>query len=160
MSSMPTMPAPAAGQQRRKVLLNLKCLFWCLHELEQSYNLNVVLHSIERRSLHPDIADSHLGDNLNYLMETLEEDDLPRIEDALSHTAQSRSWIDVADKHFEIGHYVQALKSFGPIAEDSYGIISSITPELRGLFCVDGIHLMESAFAPSDVRVIFGTYVC
>jgi hypothetical protein len=33
-----------------------------------------------------------------------------------------------------------------------------VTPELRGLFCLDGPHLMESVFAPSDVQVIFGAY--
>jgi hypothetical protein len=54
---------------------------------------------------------------------------------------------------------VQSLNDFGPIPAGTYGIISSVTPQLRGLFYVDGGHLIEVPFAPSDIRVIFGTYI-
>lgn len=147
------------GQIQRKVLLNLKCLFWCLHELQQQYNLNLVLHSLERRAIHPDIVNSHLGDNLEYLLGTLESEDIEALQSALRHMADSRSMMEIEGKHFEIGHYVQAVDDFGPIAEGSYGVISSITPQIRGLFLLDGNRLMESTFAPSNARVIFGTYI-
>lgn len=150
---------PPTDQVDRKVLLNLKCLFWCIHELRQQYNLNLTLHTLEQGRLHPDLVDSHLGDNLSFLMETFEGDDLARLRHGLERITESRASIDVGDKHFEVGHYVQATGSFGPIAEESYGVICSVTPELRGLFYLEGGHLMESAFAPSDVRVIFGTHV-
>lgn len=158
MPTLPTRPGSALVK-RRQALLHLKSLFWCLHQLSRQYNLNLVQHSIERGSLHPDLDGSNLGDNIQYLLDTFDEHDRRHILDALRHQAHSRAAMDVAEKHFEIGHYVQAETSFGPIAEGSYGIICAITPQLRGLFYLDGDSLMTSAFAPSDVRVIFGTYV-
>ncbi len=158
MPSIPLAPLQP-GQQRRQVLLNLKSLFWCLRQLRHEYNINLVVHSLERRYLHPDIADSHLGDNIAYLMETLDEADLDHIIEALGRLGASQPAVDMGDKHFEIGHYIQAIGEFGAIAEEIYGIITCVTPELRGLFYLEGPHLMESAFAPSDVRVIFGTYI-
>jgi hypothetical protein len=155
---MPLLPPPPAGQVQRQVLLNLKCLFWCVHQLGQQYNLNLVHHSLERGYLHPELANSHIGDNIQFLMDNLGEDELAAVCDALASMRGSRDSIDVDDKHFEIGHYIQAITSFGPIAEESYGIITSITPEMRGIFYLDG-HLMECEFAPSEVRVIFGTYI-
>ena len=118
-----------------------------------------MLHSLEQRRLHADIVGSHLGDNLEYLMETFAAEDIGKIQEALVYLSQSEASIDVGEKHFEVGHYVQALGSFGPIVEGSCGIICSVTPELRGVFYLEGGHLMEASFAPSDVRVIFGTYV-
>ncbi len=149
----------APSQRQRQVLLNLKCLFWCLHELRQNYNLNLALHSLERRVIHPDLANSHLGDILEFLEHTFSDEDLDRIQSSLQAMAESKTSIRMADKHFEVGHYVQALDDFGPIAEGSYGIICSVTPQLRGLFLVGENELMESEFAPSNVGVIFGTYV-
>lgn len=156
---MPLLPPPSAGQVQRQVLLNLKCLFWCVHQLGQQYNLNLVLHSLERHHIHPELADSHLGDNIAFLLENISQDDIETICRALAGMRLSRAAMDVDDKHFEMGHYIQAIAGFGPIAEDSYGIICSITPDLCGLFYLEGGHLMEHEFAPSDVRVIFGTYI-
>jgi hypothetical protein len=155
---MPTTPMQA-GQQRRQVLLNLKCLFWCLENMGRQYDLNLVKHSLELNYLHRDLEDSNLGDNLQFLMEHLSEPDRIHILESLDRMAASRPSIDVGEKHFEVGHYVQAEYDFGPIADGSYGIITSVTPELRGLFYFDGPHLMESVFAPSNVRIIFGTYI-
>lgn len=157
MAAVPKAPI-AAGQLRRQVLLHMKCLFWCLHEHGRRYNQNLAMHSLDRRRLHPDVADSHLGDNLQFLIDHIEAEGLTRIQDAIGRVGDSRAAMDIGAMHFEIGHYVQAVKSFGPIAEGAQGIISSVTPELRGLFLLEGSHVMESAFAPSDVRVIFGTY--
>lgn len=156
---MPLLPPPSAGQVQRQVLLNLKCLFWCVHQMGQQYNLNLVMHSLERRILHPELANSHLGDNIAFLLENVSEEDTEAVSDALAAMRASRAAIDIDDKHFEVGHYVQAIESFGPIAEESYGIICSVTPDMRGLFYLEGGHLMEAEFAPSDVRVIFGTYI-
>ena len=158
MPAIPTAPIQT-DRQRRRVLLNLKGLFWCLHQMRQNYNLNLVVHSLERGYVHADIADSNMGDNIKFLLETFEPEDLERIQSALSRILESKASVDVGEKHFEIGHYMQADRSFGPIAEDSCGIICSVTPQLRGLFYLEGGRLMESAFAPSDVRVIFGTYI-
>jgi len=94
-----------------------------------------------------------------FLLEHFDPEDLERLQSALSHIMESRDSIEVGDKEFMVGHYVQAVDDFGPIAADSFGIICSVTPELRGLFLLDGAHLMESPFAPANVRVIFGTYV-
>lgn len=146
-------------QHRRKLLHHLKCLFWCLNQMQTRYNVNLVLYSLERQSIHPEIFDSNLGDNLKYLMENLEPEDLDRMGGAMRHLSESIGSLDMADKHFEMGHYVQSLEDFGPITAGSYGIISSITPQLRGLFYLEGGHLIEAPFAPSDVRVIFGTYI-
>lgn len=158
MPMTPLRPGNAV-LKRRSALLHLKSLFWCLHQLSRQYNANLVEHSLIRRSLHPDLEGSNLGDNLQYLIETFDEVDLHHILQALHYQAESRAAMDVSEKHFEIGHYVQGETSFGPIAEGSYGIICSITPQLRGLFYLDGESLMTYAFAPSDVRVIFGTYI-
>lgn len=146
-------------QQRRKVLLHLKCLFWCLNQMQTCYNVNLVLYSLEHHSIHPEIVDSNLGDNLKFLLEHLDYEDLNRVGGAMHHLAQSIGSMDMGDKHFEMGHYVQSLNDFGPIASGTYGVISSVTPQLRGLFYVDGGHLIEVPFAPSDIRVIFGTYI-
>lgn len=151
------VPVGREPQQQRRTLLNLKCLFWCLHQMRQQYNLNLAIHSLERRAIHPDIANSHLGDNLEYLASNFEPEDLDRLIAPLARLLESRPSMEVGGRHFEIGHYVQAIEDFGPIAAGSYGVICSITPQLRGLFVLEG-HLMESAFAPSNVRVIFGTY--
>lgn len=145
-------------QAERKILLNLKCLFWCLHELDQQYNLNLTLHSLETKSPHADIQRSHLGDNLDYLIHALEPEELDRIQTALARIGASKSAMTIGDRQFIIGNYIQAVDDFGPIAAGSYGVISSITPEMRGLFLLDGNILMESIFAPSNVRIIFGTY--
>lgn len=150
---------PSAEQEQRQSLLHLKSLFWCLHQLSEQYSVNLVLHSLERNALHPDLEFSHLGDNLQFLMEAFSPEDLAQLQGALEFQVKSRSEMDVGDRHFEIGHYVQAERSFGPIAEGSYGIICAITPQLRGLFYLEGDHLMGSSFAPSDVRVLFGTFI-
>lgn len=148
-----------AGQQRRQVLLNLKCLFWCLENMGRRYDMNLVKHSLELNYLHRDLEDSNLGDNLQFLMDCLEQADRQRILEALDHMAESRASVDVGEKHFEIGHYLQTEYDFGPIAAGSYGIICSVTPQLRGLFYLDGPSLMETEFAPSNVRTVFGTYI-
>src|SRR5262245_26337418 len=135
---MLTQSGPERLHDQRKILLNLKCLFWCLHELRQNYNLNLALHSLERRTIHPDIANSHLGDNLEFLLDTFPSEDLEHLQHALSLMNDSKASIDIDYKHFEIGHYVQAITDFGPIAEGSYGIICAITPQLRGLFYLEG----------------------
>jgi hypothetical protein len=69
--------------------------------------------------------------------------------------------LDLTDKHLEIGHYIQSTRGFGPIRASAYGIISSISPRPTGLFLLesDCPRLIESPFAPEDVRTIFGTYI-
>jgi hypothetical protein len=146
-------------QQRRKLLLHLKCLFWCLNQLQTRYNVNLVLYSLEHLSVHPEIADSNLGDNVRYLLDHLDLEDITRLSGAMGHLAHSIGSVDIDDKHFEVGHYIQSVEDFGPITAGAYGIIAAITPQLRGLFYLDGGHLMEVPFAPSDIRVIYGTYI-
>jgi hypothetical protein len=147
-------------ENRRRLMLHLKCLFWCLHQLNHRYDLNMVLYSLERHSVHPGIADSNLGDNVSYLLQNLETEDLPRVAHALKGLSGSVASLDIVEKHFEIGHYVQVLKDFGEIKAGTYGIISAITPQLRGLFYMDDeAGLLEAAFYPSSVGVIFGTYI-
>lgn len=146
-------------QQRRKVLHHLKCLLWCLSQMQTRYNINLVLYSLEHLSIHPEIADSNLGDNVRYLLDHMEPEDLNRLGGAMRHLSESISSIDIGDKHFEMGHYVQSIEDFGPITAGAYGVISSITPQLQALFYLEGGHLMEVPFAPSDIRVIFGTYI-
>jgi hypothetical protein len=145
--------------QRRKLLLHLKCLFWCLNQMQTRYNVNLVLHSLEHESIHPEIIDSNLGDNLRYLKDNLDPEDLERIGGSMRHLSQSMVALDMDEKHFEVGHYIQSLNDFGPITAGTYGVIAAVTPQLRGLFYLDGGHLIEAPFAPSDVRVIFGTYL-
>lgn len=146
------------SRDQRRVLLHLKSLFWCLHEMGGHYNLNLALHSLDRRALHPDVANSHLGDNLEYLLSVFGEGDTARLQDALRRMTDSKAGVDIDGKHFEIGHYIQALEDFGPIVEGAYGIICSVSPRLNGLFLLDGPHLLQTPFAPSNVRTIFGTY--
>lgn len=148
-----------AVQQRRKLLLNLKCLFWCLNQMQTRYDLNLVLYSLEHMLIHPEVRDSNLGDNLAYLIEHLPPEDLARVAGAMEHLPESEGQVELGDKSFCLGHYIQALTDFGPIAEGSYGIIATVTPKLRGLFLVDGERLHESQFEPDQVRVIFGTYI-
>lgn len=148
-----------AVRQRRKLLLHLKCLFWCLNQMQTRYDLNLVLYSLEHRTAHPEILDSNLGDNVSFLLEHLEPEDLGRMAEAMRHLPDSLDQVEYADKQFILGHYVQALCDFGPITEGTYGIISTLVPTLHGLFLVEGGHLFESPFEPDDVRVIFGTYV-
>jgi hypothetical protein len=154
---MQTEQAPR--HRERQVLLNLKCLFWCLHELRRQYSLNLALHTLERGVMHPDVANSHLGDNLQFLLASYGEEEREKIRQALLAMIGSRTSVDVDDKHFEVGHYIQAADDFGAIAEGSRGIIASVTPRLLGLFYLDDASLMLSEFAPSNVGVIFGTYI-
>ncbi len=156
--SVPTAPV-RQSRQTRKILLNLKCLFWCLHQLQTRYDLNLVLQSLERRAIHPEIADSNLGDNLTYLLDHLAPEDLPRLAEAIDGLPLSAGSTDIMDKHFEIGHYIQSLTDFGPIRSGTYGIISAVTPQLRGLFLVEGDSLIEAPFPPESTQTIFGTYV-
>lgn len=146
-------------QDRRKLLLNLKCLVWCLHQMSTRYNLNLVLYSLEHHVVHPEILDSNLGDNLHYLMNHLGSEDLSRVSAAIARVSQTLGSLEIDEKHFEMGHYIQAAHDFGPIREGSYGIISSVTPQLRGLFCMEDGHLIESVFDPEDARTIFGTFI-
>ena len=145
----------------RRLLLHLKCLVWCLHQMQTRYDLNLVLYSLEHHQLHPGLNDSNLGDNVAYLLDHLQDEDLGRVGGAMTRLPETVGSADVADKHFEIGHYIQAVHDFGPIQRGMYGIISSISPTLHGLFLVDGEnhHLIEAAFDAADVRTIFGTYV-
>lgn len=158
MNTTPTM-SDRLDLLQRHFLLNLKCLFWCVHQLGRQYDLNLVAHSLAQGRLHPEIEDSNLGDNIRYLMKHISPEGLIHVQHGLTQLARSRASVDVGDKHFEVGHYVQALDAFGPIAEGTYGIICSVTPEMRGLFYLEDGNVMEAEFAPSDVRVIFGTYV-
>ena len=146
-------------ERHKRLLLHLKCLFWCLHEMQVQYDLNLAIYSLERHTLHPALADSNLGDNLAFLIEHLGEGDLARVRSAVSHVRESIGSRDIANKHFELGHYIQSTHSSGPVAAGSYGVIVAISPQLRGLFCLEGGHLIESSFEPSGVRTIFGTYI-
>lgn len=146
-------------ENSRKLLLHLKCLFWCLHQMQTRYDLNLVLYSFEHKLTHPEIADSNLGDNVGYLLEHVGPEDISRLCDALRNLPETVSSQDTSEKHFEIGHYMQAINKFGTIPDGSYGVISSITPQLRGLFYVDQEKLVEVPFAPKDIQVIFGTYI-
>ncbi len=143
----------------RKLLLHLKCLFWCLHQMQTRYDLHLVFHSLERHQIHPEIADSNLGDNLAFLMEHLQDPDLKVLAVALRDLSESIAVVDIAGKHFEIAHYLQSLEPFGPIQPGTYGIISRISPQLHGLFVTDGNHLIETPFPPAVVQTIFGTYI-
>ncbi len=154
-----TLTGTSMVQDRRKLLLHLKCLLWCLHQMHTRYDLNLVLYSLEHHYIHPEIKDSNLGDNLVYILKHIDSEDAHRLSEALGPLPQSVASMDIGDKHFEMGHYIQSLEDFGPITADSYGVITCITPQLRGLFYLDGGGLMESAFAPSAIRVIFGTYI-
>jgi len=158
---MVTIPLQSvdAASQRRIFLLHLKCLFWCVHQMRPRYNLNLVHYSIEHGEVYPEIRDSNLGDNLAYLLGHLGPEDLARLGEALEDLGHSVGAMDIGDKHLEMGHYIQSIHDFGPIAAGTYGIISAITPQLRGTFYFDGGHLYGAPFAPSDVRVIFGTYI-
>jgi hypothetical protein len=156
---MPMTQSITPDKQRR-LLLHLKCLFWCLHQMQTRYDLNLVLYSLEHQHIHPEIENSNLGDNVKYVLKHLETEDLLCLSDAMSHLPDSVGSQDILEKHLEMGHYVQTLRSFNQIRDESYGIITSITPpQLRGLFYTCDGHLVESPFAPSDVRVILGTYV-
>jgi hypothetical protein len=150
---------PTHAQLRRQMLLHLKCLIWCLHQMQTRYDLNLVLYSIERRAVHPEIRDSNLGDNLSFLLEHLEPADLDRLSAALHRLPLTTGSLDTGDLHFEIGHYIQAVRDFGPIRRGDYGVIARISPQLRGLFYLDGAHLIEAPFESADVRTIFGTYI-
>jgi hypothetical protein len=127
--------------------------------MQTRYNVNLVLYSLEHLAVHDEIADSNLGDNVRYLLDHVEPEDLGRLSGAMGHLSQSIAAMDIDDKHFEVGHYIQSLEDFGPITAGTYGVIASVTPQLRGLFYLQGGRLMEVPFAPSDVRVIFGTYI-
>lgn len=142
----------------RRLLLNLKCLFWCLSQMRQHYDVNLVLFSLEHRSIHGEIRDSNLGDNLAFILERCGDRDLLQVAEALQRMGHSTPAREIAGKHFEMGHYVQALEDFGPITAGTYGIISCITPMLHGLFYLDG-RLLEAPFTPGKVRTIFGTYI-
>ncbi|MCL5271026.1 MAG: hypothetical protein M1457_10885 [bacterium] len=158
MTRIPTA-GPDMVQRRRKFLLHLKCLLWCVHQMHTRYDLNLVLYSLEHESVHPEIKDSNLGDNLAHILDHLEPEDVARLSQALARLPESIGAMDIGDKHFEIGHYIQALQGFGPITEGAYGVITAITPQLRGLFYLEGARLIEAPFAPSAIRVIFGTYI-
>lgn len=146
-------------QLTRKILLHLKCLFWCLHQMHTRYDLNLVLYSLEHRSIHPEIKDSNLGDNLAFLMEHLEEKERLRLAEALQKTPESIASMDISDKHFELGHYIQSMADFGPIKAGTYGIISCISPQLRGLFLIEEQCLIEIPIPPATIQTIFGTYI-
>jgi hypothetical protein len=129
--------------------------------MQTRYDLNLVLYSLEHRELHPGIRDSNLGDNVTFLLQHLEDEDIARVCGTMSRLPESVASLDLADKHLEIGHYIQATRDFGPIKADTYGVISAISPHPHGLFVLegDGSRLIEAAFDPADVRTIFGTYV-
>ncbi len=146
-------------EHRRRLLHHLKALFWCLHQMQTRYDLNLVLYSLEHRQLHTEIRDSNLGDNLAFLMEHLEPEDLGHVADAIRLLPDSIGSMDIMDNHFEIGHYIQANRGFNQVCDGEYGIIAQISPQLRGLFyCGDG-HVALLPFDPSGVRCIFGTYI-
>lgn len=141
-------------------MLHLKCLVWCLHQVTQRYDRNLVLYSLEHRRVHPEIADSNLGDNVAYILQHLPGEDLPIVASVIQGLNDSVAEQDISDKHFSIGHYLQAQADFGPVRAGSYGIISAITPQLRGLFYNDETgRIGEVPFGPSNVGVIFGTYI-
>lgn len=141
-------------------MLHLKCLVWCLHQVTQRYDRNLVLYSLEHKRVHPEIADSNLGDNVAYILTHLPAEDLPTVARVIQGLNDSVAEQDISEKHFSIGHYLQAQADFGPVKAGSYGIISAITPQLRGLFYLDDDgHVVETAFGPSNVGVIFGTYI-
>ena len=128
--------------------------------MQTRYDLNLVISSLERQSVHPEISDSNLGDNVHYLLEHVGDPvDLGRIGEALEKLPSTIGSLDLDDKHFEIGHYVQAIHGFEQIQAGSYGVISCITPRMRGLFWVGEGQMVESPFDPDDIRVIFGTYI-
>ena len=147
------------SEYQRRLLLHLKCLFWCLHQRQARYNLNLVLHSLEHQHTHPEIENSNLGDNLKFILEHLDPPNLTCLGQAISQLHESVGSQDISEKYFEIGHYIQTLSPFNHIGEESYGIITSITPQLRGLFLSPEGDLALSPFAPSDIRIIFGTYI-
>jgi hypothetical protein len=146
-------------RQRRKMLLHLKCLFWCLNQMQTRYDLNLVLYSLEHQQVHLEILDSNLGDNVEFLIENFEREDLSRLARSMRHLPDNLGEVEYADKKFIMGHYIQAIEDFGPITAGTYGIISSLLPNLQGLFLVDGDHLFQTPFQPNDVRIIFGTYI-
>ncbi|MCE5229831.1 hypothetical protein LLG95_09575 [bacterium] len=148
-----------ATDQRRKILHHLKALVWCLHQMQTRYDLNLVMYSLDHHEIHPEIRDSNLGDNLAYLIDHLEPEDQTRLSETVRRLPESIGSMDIMDNHFEVGHYLQAKRRFGPVAEGHYGIIASITPQLRGLFYLEDGHIANVPFDPSAVRCIFGTYI-
>ena len=95
---------------RKKLLLHLKCLLWCLHQMQTRYDLNLVLYSLEHFHIHPEISDSNLGDNLDYILSNIDSEDALRLGDALCHLPESVGSLDMDDQHYEMGHYIQTLE--------------------------------------------------
>lgn len=148
-----------ATDQRRKILHHMKALVWCLHQMQTRYDLNLVMYSLDHHEIHPEIRESNLGDNLTYLLDHLDPEDQVRLSETVRRLPESISSMDIVENHFEIGHYIQAKRPFGPVTEGQYGIIASISPQLRGLFLLEDGHIANMAFDPSAVRCIFGTYI-
>lgn len=145
----------------RYLLFHLKSLFWCLHQDGMHYNLSLVLSALMTRRIPPQIENSNLSDSLGVLLSQLDAENLYCIASALSSMTNSAASIELGERHFEIGHYLQCITAIGPITAGSYGIVSCTTPQLRGLFYVTQGHseIHELLIAPFQVRTLFGLYV-
>ena len=144
----------------RDLLLHLKSLIWCLNKDRERYNLRLILDSLNARHVPESVQSAHLGQNLNYLIQSLaSQGSLQTLVHSLRRIRKSEVESAGALGDIELGHYLKTKKAMEDIPRGSYGVVSFLGKAIHGLFYVEGRGLVERTVNPNQVDVIFGTTI-
>jgi hypothetical protein len=144
----------------RKLLLHIKSLVWCLNKAQQQYNVTLMTASLENGSVIDALRDTNLGDNLAYLLSTLPPGrDIQTLIGCLRQVPASAPAHHIGEMHYEVGHYLQTLENVNNVPKGSYGIISFLGDQTKGLFYVEKKGLVETLITWPSVKVIYGTRI-
>lgn len=141
-----------------KLFWHIKCLVRCLRWDCEKYDIGLIVSSLEKRNVSPDIADSPLGKNIKYILENLADGDIKTLLKSLKDVSPRKAVLAKAlREQDEVGNYVKAVKGAKSVPPESYGIIFKKTDKLFGLFLdssTDTLFIKEVVL--SDVNFIPG----
>ncbi|MBN1903288.1 hypothetical protein JW926_18355 [Candidatus Sumerlaeota bacterium] len=141
-------------------MLNLKSLIWCLSKDRHRYNLRLVLDSIYAKHIPVSIQGTPLGRNLTYLIHEMSCcEGLYVLLNTLKKLPGSEIRINTPIGELELGHYLKTRENIGFVPKDSYGVVSFLGSEMRGLFYDEKQGMIEASFRRDQVEVHYGTSI-
>ena len=110
----------------RNFLLYLKALIWSVFVSYTGSTVAAIVQCLRDGTIpeYPEFLDSHLGDSLRFILESLpRQEDRELIACGLEKVKQSQPSIIYRNMVIEVGHYVTTREAMGDVPADCPGVI-------------------------------------
>jgi len=112
---------------QRNFLLFLKALIWSVYVSYKDSTVALIAQCLREGNTgenYPEFRDSHLGDCLRTIIQTLpREADRTTLADCLQKVKSGEASMVYRNMVIEVGHYVTAKETIGDVPENCYGVV-------------------------------------